>query len=238
MKAYNCPNCGAALPARALKSDLAECEFCGTTFRISKTLTPEPEMGDLMLGADFGDKVLPGWEVFNEPERLTFHRGDPPEMHGRYEPSYNSYYVLKSSGFLDDFDAGINMKFTEGVQDIIRAGFYLRFTPEGGGYAVLVSTIGSYTIGYYVKGEKGELVWEDLIAWSNHTALRPGMHETNRLRVLCDGERFRVYLNGTLATSFRDDRFKRGRLYVAVVPTEKSNLGIVFSELQLREVLR
>jgi hypothetical protein len=238
MKAYNCPNCGAALPARALKLDLAECEFCGTTFRISKTLTPEPEMGDLMLGADFGHKVMPGWEVFNEPERLTFHHGDPAEMHGTYEPSYNSYYVLKSSGFLDDFDASINMKFTEGVTDIIRAGFYLRFTPDGGVYAVLVSTLGSYTIGYYVKGEKGELVWEDLLAWSNHTALRPGLHETNRLRVLCDGQKFRVYLNGTLATSFRDEHFKRGKLYVAVVPTEKSNLGIVFSDLQLREVLR
>ena len=64
------------------------------------------------------------------------------------------------------------------------------------------------------------------------------MNETNRLRVLCDGRQFRVYLNGVLATSFKDDQFKRGKLYLAVVPTEKSSLDITFSDLQLREVLK
>lgn len=237
MKALNCPNCGAALPERAIKaSDLVACEFCGTTFRISKTLTPEPDMGDLMLGADFSNKVMPGWEVVNE-ELLTFHKGKPSELRGTYKPSANTYYVLKSSGFLDDFDASINLKFTDGDKNIIRAGFYLRFT-DGGGYAALVSALGSYTIGYYVKGKDGELVWEDLMTWANHTALRAGMNETNRLRVICDGVKFRVYLNGTLATSFRDEHFKRGKLYVAVVPTEKSSLDVTLSDLQLREVLR
>jgi len=237
MQALNCPNCGAALPQKAVKaSDLVSCEFCGTTFRVPKTLTPEPDMGDLILGADFSSKVMPGWEVLNE-NLLIFHKGKPSELRGRFQPHINTYYVLKSSGFLDDFDASINIKFTAGEKDIIRAGFYLRFT-DNGGYAVLVSVIGSYTIGYYKKGQNGELAWEDLLPWANHTALRSGMNETNRLRVLCDGQKFRVYLNGTLATSFKDDHFKRGKLYLAVVPTEKSHLDVTFSDLQLREVLK
>lgn len=237
MQALNCPNCGAALPQKAVKaSDLVSCEFCGTSFRVPKTLTPEPDMGDLILGADFSSKVMPGWEVLNE-ELLAFHKAKPSELRGSYAPHINTYYVLKSSGFLDDFDASINLKFTGGDKDIIRAGFYLRFTDEGG-YAVLVSVIGSYTIGYYVKGDKGELVWKDLMTWANHTALRAGMNETNRLRVICDGQKFRVYLNGVLATSFKDDHFKRGKLYLAVVPTEKSSLDVTFSDLQLREVLK
>lgn len=237
MKALNCPNCGAALPEKSIKaSDLVACEFCGTTFRVSKTLTPEPDMGDLMLGADFSNKTMPGWEIVNE-ELLTFHKGNPAELRGKYKPNFNSYYVLKTSGFVDDFDASVNMKFTDGDENVIRAGFYLRFTPEGG-YAVLVSAIGSYTIGYYIKGKNGELVWEDLMAWANHTALKSGMNQTNRLRVICDGEKLRIYLNGTLATSLKDERFKRGKLYVAVVPTEKSNLDIIFSDLQLREAIK
>ena len=237
MQALNCPNCGAALPQKAIKaSDLVSCEFCGTSFRVPKTLTPEPDMGDLILGADFSSKTMPGWEIINE-ELLTFHKGKPSELRGSYAPHTNTYYVLKSSRFLDDFDASINMKFTDGEKDIIRAGFYLRFT-DNGGYAVMVSVIGSYSIGYYKKDEKNELKWEDLLPWANHTALRAGMNETNRLRVLCDGEQFRVYLNGTLATSFKDSSFKRGKLYLAVAPTEKSNLGITFTDLQLREVLK
>ena len=237
MQALNCPNCGAALPQKAIKeSDLVSCEFCGTSFRVPKTLTPEPDMGDLILGADFSSKTMPDWEVINE-ELLTFFKGEPSELRGSYKPSPNSYYVLKSSGFLDDFDASINMKFIGGEKDIIRAGFYLRFS-DNGGYAVLVSVIGSYSIGYYKKDDKNELKWEDLLPWANHTALRAGMNETNRLRVLCDGQKFRVHLNGVLATSFKDDQFKRGKLYLAVVPTEKSSLDVTFSDLQLREVLK
>lgn len=238
MKALNCPNCGASLPEKSIKaSDLVACEFCGTTFRVSKTLTPEPDMGDLMLGADFSSKTMPGWEVYNE-ELLTFHKSTPSEMRGKYKANTKSYYVLRSSGFLDDFDVSMNMKFTDGVKDLIRAGFYLRFTPDGGGYAVLVSAIGSYTIGHYVKGQNNELVWEDFIPWSNHTALKTGLNETNRLRVICNGEKFQVYLNGILATSFKDKRFEKGRLYVAVVPSDKSNLDITFSDLQLRETIK
>lgn len=238
MQALNCPNCGAAIPERAIKaSDLVMCEFCGTSFRVPKTFTPEPDMGDLMLGADFGSKVMPGWEVINE-NLLTFHKGRPSELRGMYNPSPNTYYVLKSSGFLDDFDASINIKFTDGDREIIRAGFYPRYTPETGGYVVFVSAQASYTIGYYVKGANNELTWETLMAWAYHTALRDGMNETNRLRVICNGERFSVYLNGVLATSFKDDRYKKGKLFVAVAPTEKSNLGVTFSDLQLREVIQ
>lgn len=236
MNALNCPNCGAALPARAVKaSDLVTCEFCGTTFRIPKSLTPEPDMGDLMLGADFGDKNLPGWEVFNA-DKLTFHKGRPSELTGAYPPSVNTQYVLASSGLLDDFDAGINIKFTDGDREIIRAGFYPRYLHDAGGYAVFISAQRSYTLAHYVKNDKNELIWETLLPWTFHAALRDGLHETNRLRVICHGERFSIYLNGVVATSFKDMRYKRGRLYVAVAPTEKSSLGVVFSDLQLREV--
>src|SRR5690606_33318738 len=222
MKALNCPNCGGTIHEQFIKSsDIVACEYCGTTFRISKTFTPEPDMGDLMLGADFSNNVMPGWEVMNT-ELLTFHKGNPPEMRGSYKANKKSYYVLQSSGFIDDFDAGISIKFTNGDENKIRAGFFLRFTPDNGGYAVLVSAIGSYTIGYYVKDTTNELMWKDLITWSNHTALKTGMNQTNRLRVICHDTKFQVYLNGVLATSFKDERFKTGRLYVTVVPSEYS----------------
>ena len=113
MKALNCPNCGAFLPQHVIKADLAVCEFCGSTFHISENLSPEAGMGALLLGADFGSRILPGWELLNEG-KLTFQRGNPSELWGSYRPRINAYYVLKSSGFFDDFDAGINIRFTDG----------------------------------------------------------------------------------------------------------------------------
>jgi ribosomal protein L37AE/L43A len=72
MNALTCPNCGAALPVSAAKAEIAVCEFCGTSFRMPKTLTPEPDMGDLLLGADFTQKTMPGWETVND-DMLSSH---------------------------------------------------------------------------------------------------------------------------------------------------------------------
>ena len=116
MKALTCPNCGAALPARSLKDDIAVCEFCGTSFRVPKTLTPEADMGDLILGADFSKTINPGWTTVNH-DQLTFHKGSPAEMRASLTPQTNSYYTLKSSGFLDNFDVSVSIRFFEGLDD-------------------------------------------------------------------------------------------------------------------------
>lgn len=236
MKSLNCPNCGAALPAQAIKFDIATCEFCGTSFRISSTLTPQPDMGDLLLGADFSDKHMPGWEVLNA-DKLTFLNGDQPEMYGVFKPdATKSHYVLKSSGFLDDFDASVSIKFTHGTLDKTRAGFYLRFTDDGG-FGFLISAQSSYTYGIFTKDSENKLVWQKILAWTSHTALKYGFNVSNRLRVICDRDRFRVYLNGVLATSFKDSRFQAGTFYLTVDPgADGLDGGFAFSDLQVREV--
>jgi hypothetical protein len=234
MKALNCPNCGAALSEQAVKIEFTVCDFCGTTFRMSKTLTPEPGMGDLLLGADFGNDTLPGWELIRDGD-ITFHKGSPSELRGFYKPRINSYYVLKSSGFLDDFDASITIKFTNGDEKLITAGFYPRMTNDGG-YGVYISPVGSYNIGYFMLDTNGDFKWNNLMDWTYHASLRKGINTTNRLRVICDGERMRVYLNGVLATSLKDNRYKMGKLHVVVEPNGETNLGIAFSDLQVREI--
>ena len=224
------------LSENAVKADFTVCEFCGTTFRMSKTLTPEPGMGDLLLGADFRSDILPGWELIKDGE-ITFHKGNPSELRGFYKPRINSYYVLKSSGFLDDFDASITIKFTDGDDKLITAGFYPRMTNDGG-YGMYISPVGSYNIGYFTLDTNGDFKWNTLVDWTYHASLRTGKNMTNRLRVICDGEKFRVYLNGVLATSLKDNRYMMGKLFVVAEPNGETNLGVAFSDLQVREIVR
>jgi hypothetical protein len=236
MKSLNCPGCGASLPRNTITTDLVVCEFCGTTFHISKKLVAKPGVGGLLLDADFGNKALPGWELVNEG-KLDFHRGTPSELHGFYGPRVNSYDVLKSQGSFDDFDAGVNFRFTEGNEKLIMAGLYPRFT-LGGGYAVYISPLGLYDIGYLAKDKNNEWKWEIIMDWTEHAAIQKGMNKNNHLRVVCDGERILVYLNGVLGTSFKDNRSRMGRLHVVVEPNGETNLGIALSDLQVREVAR
>lgn len=235
MSAFNCPNCGAALPAHGAKLEIAACEFCGTTFRTFKSHTPRPDLGSLLLGADFGEGNLPGWELIKDG-KITFHKGEPPELRGFYKPQLNSYYVLISSGFLDDFDAGITIKFTEGDEKLITAGFYARFSNQGG-YGIYISPLGSYNIGYFSKDSSSpDFKWNPMVDWTYHSSLKKGLNAVNRLRLLCDGEKIRVYLNGVLATSIKDSRYTMGKLHVIVEPNGDTNLGIAFSDLQVREI--
>lgn len=237
MKAVNCPNCGAALPAQALKDSIASCEFCGTSFRIPKTLTPEPDMGDLLLGADFSRKDMPGWETVNE-DLLTFHTGHPPEIRGRFKPHSNSYHVLKSSGFMDNFDVSVSIRFFEGEKEWIHAGLFFRHDTAEGGYGLKVSVQATYTFGYIAKDDKEQLMFYKIMPWAAHKALRPGFNESNRLRVIANGSSFRIYLNGVFATSFQDERYRMGKIFLVADPSEKSSIGVGFSELQVRETPR
>lgn len=193
-------------------------------------------MGDLLLGADFSQKVMPGWEVLN-PDRVTFHTGSPAEIRGIFPPKdTGAYYMLRSSGLLDDFDVSLSIKITSGSKENVRAGIYPRLSDDGG-YGFLVSVQSSYTFGFFEKDPNGgALAWRKLLPWTYHTALREGFNESNRLRVICNGDSFRVYLNGVLAGSFKDTQFSVGRVYLAVDPGEKQHGGFSFSDLQVREV--
>jgi len=72
--------------------------------------------------------------------------------------------------------------------------------------------------------------------WAKHTALRSGLGQSNRLRVVTNGKRIRIYLNGVLATSLQDERFEVGQVRLGVEPSEHSNVEVAFSDLQVREV--
>ncbi len=228
MKALNCTNCGASLSAQSIQIDIATCEFCGTTFHI-----PESGMGDLLLRADFSSKVMPGWEVLNE-DKVSFHKGNPSELRAHFDGQLYAHYVLKSSGVFDNFDVSVNIKFTEGNKEFIRAGLMTRLN-DGNGYGFLISSKSSYIFFAYVKDDTGASVFTTIMDWTYHAALLAGLNVTNRLRVVCDQDRFRIYLNGVLAASFTDSRYALGKIQLAVVPSEESNLGVAFSDLQLRE---
>jgi DNA-directed RNA polymerase subunit RPC12/RpoP len=235
MKSLNCPNCGATLQEKNIKHDIASCEYCGTSFRMAKSLTPEPDMGDLILAADFKSEMMPGWETFNK-DKLVFQKTNPPEVHGTFTPNKETaYYVLKSSGLLDDFDVSVTLRFIAGDEEMVRGGFYLRFSDDGG-YTILISAISTYQVGVFNKDKDDKLVWKKIISWTKHTALKNGLGQNNRVRVLCNRDQFRLYFNGVLATSFKDSSYSMGKLCLTADPSANLDATFAFSDLQLREV--
>jgi len=194
-------------------------------------MTPQPELGDLILGADFRDPKVPGWIISYE-DKVEFKDDDIPELWANYEPADVIFPVIRTPGPFDDFDISVTIRFIKGNIDQISAGFELRYGDEGD-YVFRISAQGTFQIGWHKEKEWGET----LMSWTKHPNLRTEMGDPNRLRVVMQGERIRVYLNGVLATSLRDDRFSSGLIRVVISPgSDKPNTVVAYSDLQLREI--
>jgi hypothetical protein len=233
---FTCPNCGAALPALLAKSDIVTCQYCQTTFRVPHSFTPEPDMGDLILGADFRQLPISGWTLPN-PDNVRSLAGSPPELRAKFAAADINNYALSTSGEFDDVDVSVNLKFYEGTLNQIDAGPILRYRKGIGGYIFYLSPIGTYTLAFYQPGEKGALEWKTIMDWSANNVIRKELNETNRLRVIAKGNHFKVYINGVLVTTIHDDKYDQGQVLLGVEGTAKSSVEMGFSDLQLREVL-
>lgn len=229
LQELTCANCGAAIDVRAVRGTVAACGYCGTSFRIPETMTPEPTLGDLLLGADFRDPELPGW-VASTPEYLEFRPGSPAELWASLPASDLIHPIVRTPGPLDDLDAGVTIRFISGSHTHVSAGFELR-SWDAGDYIARISAQGTFSLGWHAKTEWGG----DLVPWSNHPALRGNWGDANRLRVVMRADQMRLYFNGVLAVSLRDTRFASGRLRLVVSPGKQAPAVVAFSDLQLRE---
>lgn len=229
-----CPNCGAALPSEAAHDEVVTCQYCNTTFRVPGTLTPVPDMGNLVLGADFSRKPIPGWAFPNE-DGVHLIPGSPDELRAKFPAASTLFYVLNSSGFFDDVDVSVSLRFYDGDPQYIDGGIVLRYQKGVGSYGVLISPLGTYTIGYYEPGDAAGMNWKSIMSWSKHSALRTGLKEINRLRVIVKGHRLRAYINGVLAASLQDTRYELGEVLLAAEPGNKSAIEVGYTDLQVRE---
>jgi hypothetical protein len=228
----SCPSCGATTPGSWHSGAVVVCQYCNTSYRVAASQTPEPDLGDLLLGADFRDPTVPGW-VLPTPQYLAFKPGTPAELWAKFPESNNIHPVLRTPAPFDDFDISVTIRFTGGVYEQISAGVELRFGDEGD-YVIRISAQGTFSVGWHDKTEWGGY----LVKWTDHPSLRRALGDPNRLRVVLNQDRIRVFLNGVLATSLRDQRFSSGLVRVVVSPGKKSAIEAAFSDLQLRELPR
>lgn len=236
LDALVCPNCGAALPPNRAAGTLVRCEYCNTSFRVPRSLTPEPDMGDLLLGADFSRKPVVGWAFPNE-DNVTLVPGSPSELRVKFAPADMLNYVLNSTGHFDDVDASVSMRFYEGELKRIDGGISLRYQRGVGSYVFLLSPLGTYSVGCYVPSADGSSMdWKSLLGWTEHAAIRQGLNQLNRLRVTASGDRFRMYINGVLATTMHDTRYVTGQVLLDAEGSRSSPIDAGFTDLQLRDV--
>ena len=237
LDALICPNCGASLPSQASPGSTITCQYCSTTFRVPASLTPEPTMGDLLLGADFSGKPITGWAFPNE-DNIRLVSGATPELRAKFDAADTLFYVLNSSGFFDNVDVSVTLRFYAGELNHIDGGISLRYQKGVGSYCFLLSPLGTYSVGYYVPGDSDGMVWKHIVDWTAHSAIHTGLNQSNRLRAIANGDHLRVYINGVLATSLHDSRYDAGEILLDAEGSKESPVEAGFTDLQVRDIVK
>lgn len=227
----DCPSCGAPIQQPPnYSAGVIKCQYCGKSLHLPKKTKSELNDPGILYRADFNDPNLTGWERIN-PDKLSLINGLDPEMHASFPPSERVHFVLKTSGYLDDQDMRVKIRFLQGNSDLIHAGVCARYQDGIGGYCALITPNQQYIIGCYETPPGGEMAWRAIVSWRFNSALKAGLDVTNELRFVLKGVQLSVYLNGVLATSMKDTLYSKGQSHLAVEPSNRSNIFVVFSDL-------
>lgn len=228
---FECPSCGAPFKINSGQpAGILKCQYCGKSFQVNPD--QDAPVGDsaILLQADFNDPNLPGWEKVNADKQVIV-PGEQPSLAATFQPSDRVHYILKTSGYFEDQDIRVKIRFLEGHQEYIRAGVCTRYEDAKGGYCVLVSAQQTYILGLYETPPGGEMAWRSIMNWRFHSSLKPGLNQDNELRVVHQGTQLSIYLNGVLATSITDSQYRRGQSHLAAEPSEKTSIKVAFTDL-------
>jgi ribosomal protein L7/L12 len=192
-----CTNCHAPLGDLS-SGHVVTCRYCGTPLRV----TGFGVAGATLLELTPAKPDMPGWtQHLREAPRWA---GSPIELvgavPGEIEPGKGSSWdVVRSVATFDDFDATATLRLWEGNLDTSHGGLKFRRN-DAGLYQLAVSTNGKLSL-YYLATNGPHVT---LAAWGPHPAVRSGRGEPDTLRVVCEGDRIRAFVNGTLVVSARD----------------------------------
>jgi hypothetical protein len=90
--------------------------------------------------------------------------------------------------------------------------------------------------GYYSVERKEEGQWALLQEWQASSAIHQGLDATNRIRVICYGDRFSFYVNGAHLTDVTDDSLRAGIIGLAAGAYTEPPVVVHFDNLSVYEL--
>lgn len=184
------------------------------------------DLEDLIYEESFDDPAS-GWDVYTK----DYHRAGYVE--GEYRLGIyrdNSViwgYPLDSVQFTD-FVVEVDARQVAGPLDN-NLGLLVRYQAGGEDfYWFQVSGDGYYSVDQLLADE-----WVTLVNWQPSTAINQGHGVTNRLQVVCDGDRFSFYVNDDHLVDVTDGTFRTGTIGLAAGTFDESGVVVHFDNLKV-----
>lgn len=174
------------------------------------TAVPSPgPAGSVLLEDTFNDAAS-GWDIYADADVETGY------LNGEYHVAVNTAGMTAWGAPAGTYDwaamaVEVDARQVEGPLDSAY-GLLARLRPDGQSYyRFFVSADGQY----YVELSTGSQ-WTTLVDWQPSAAIRRGLDQVNRLRVVCDRSKLSFYANGTLLAEVIDNTLASGKADLGV----------------------
>ena len=138
---------------------------------------------------------------------------------------YSAWAWNKNAGRLTDFALEIDARPVSGSKECLY-GVIFRFQDSDNLYRFLVSGDGYYLVGTKLNG-----VWTTLQSKTKSAFINQG-NSTNHLKLVCQGTRIEVFVNGHHLTTLTDDSFAEGYVGV-IVDTPEPDTRVAFDNIKV-----
>ena len=190
------------------------------------TVTPADPTSAILYADDFGDATS-GWSRITSAAARTSYGEDVYQI-ATYVEDYSSWGLAGIN--LRDADLEVQARRVRGDPGGIY-GLILRATDSQHFYALMVTDRGGFA---FMLNEGG--TWKILVPWTVHEAIRTD-GSGNTLRVVAEGDRFTLTINGTQVGEHRDPTYSSGDIgLLAGTVTGQRDMVITFDDVVARPV--
>jgi hypothetical protein len=213
-----------ALTATTFEEEPTEVRFDNLVVTAPRAAPPGPEV---LFQDDFSDPGS-GWEIADyDGSSVGYAEGH------YYVIGADDGLMIWGVAFRNFSDLVIEVDATQvsaPPNDNNAYGVFCRVQPgeTGDGYALLISGDGFYTIQRIVNGD-----YEPLVDWTRSGVIRQG-NATNHLRVVCDGARLALTVNGELLAETTDATYTEGDIALVAGTLEAEPTEVHFDNLVVR----
>ena len=173
------------------------------------------------------DDATSGWDVWEDDDTWADY------VDGGYRVSilrqdYVAWGTCSPALELADFVVEVDARQVEGPLDN-NFGVLVRYQADGESfYWFEISGDGYYSVDLLQAGE-----WTTLVSWEMSDAIQQGVGNTNRLKVVCAGDRFSFFVNDTHLTDVTDATFATGSIGLAAGTFDEEGVVIQFDNMKV-----
>ena len=185
-----------------------------------------PGLGALLYEESFGDATS-GWDEFDDDDTWAGYV-DGEYRVGVYRANYMAWGNPQPDQEFTGYQVEVDARPVEGPVDN-NFGLLLRYQPEGDDfYWFQISADGYYSFDLRQDSE-----WTSLVDWMESDAIRQGLDATNRLKVICEGNQFRFYVNDVFLGEVVDSSLSLGSIGLAAGAFDEPGVVIHFDDLSV-----